>query len=233
MKTIRLSAILMLLLFGSALTSCDSSTDPGDDKTYQVYSTSETINGKTYGQWAGEWWKQMFTTPGNENPLLDSTGSSVLKGLAAANNEVLFLAGVFNTSGTAVRTATIPAGKSLFFPIINFVYDSVEVSPVMTPDAMQQALAERMATVKDMSVTIDGQSVPDLNSYRAIGERFSYTTGPDHIWGYRQGMRVADVVSDGYYLGLKPLSKGAHTIRIKGAVADEFHLDVTYHLTVE
>jgi hypothetical protein len=41
------------------------------------------------------------------------------------------------------------------------------------------------------------------------------------------------MVTDGYYLMLAPLSAGAHTIHFTASLGGGFHLDVTYHLTVQ
>ena len=67
---------------------------------------------------AAQWWQWVLAVPASENPLTDTTGQ-----FAAVNQRgrVWFLAG--NVSGgTTVRTISVPAGKALFFPIVN-VFD--------------------------------------------------------------------------------------------------------------
>jgi len=58
------------------------------------------------------------------NPLLDQTGANAAIG---QSGPVWFLAGT--TGGTAERAITVPAGKSLFFPLVNNVWICTPVDP--------------------------------------------------------------------------------------------------------
>src|SRR5262245_47515609 len=80
-----------------------------------------------YSELTALWWQWVFAQPAadiggtNSNPVLDSTGdfadSGQEDGIGPGGN-YFFLAGTFG--GDATRTITIPAGKTLFFPIFNF-----------------------------------------------------------------------------------------------------------------
>src|SRR5213083_1086403 len=70
-------------------------------------------HGLTYAEWGAAWWQWVLSIPFAQNPIFDSTGEDCDVG---QSGPVWFLAG---TSGsTAVRSCTIPAGKSIFFPIV-------------------------------------------------------------------------------------------------------------------
>ena len=89
---------------------------PSDSKPY----------GHSYGEWGAMWWQWALSIPVSENPLFDETGEFAGVG---QSGPVFFLAGVFNVSGTAERTITVPRGKALFFPLLNTAADNVGVEP--------------------------------------------------------------------------------------------------------
>src|SRR5262245_38045217 len=70
--------------------------------------------GQSYGRWAAEWWQWVLGIPAAVNPLTDTTGAQCAQRQV---DTVWFLAG--SASGPVVRSCTIPAGVSLFFPLIN------------------------------------------------------------------------------------------------------------------
>ncbi|MCK7502716.1 MAG: hypothetical protein MZV70_00525 [Desulfobacterales bacterium] len=72
----------------------------------------------TYGEWSAKWWQWAYSLPVDQNPFFDENGSCT-NGANGPVGPVWFLTGVINVSGTAVRNCTVPAGKALFFPIIN------------------------------------------------------------------------------------------------------------------
>jgi hypothetical protein len=235
MKAIKLLALIAALSMTGLLASCDSSTDPAPaiSPKVEIYALDQSIEGKTYKEWAAEWWKQMDLTPKSQNILFDETGSRVLNGVSTVNSNLLFLGGVFNESGTATRTATIPSGKTLFFPVLNGQFDTVGTP--MSVAERQDILDGAFDSAKDLSVTVDDSVIANVATYRVAGDLFSYVSIADNISDYPAGIQVSDVANDGYYLAIKPLAKGAHTIRIKGTIpgTPDFHLDVTYNLTVQ
>jgi hypothetical protein len=125
------------------------------------------------------------------------------------------------------RSCTIPAGTPLFFPIVNtFLADEGTV------EQMRAALAEFIDSVVTMSVSIDGEPVENLETYRAISPVFSITLPFDNIFGVPEGI-YAPAVSDGYWLLLAPLPPGDHVIHFSATTSGGFSLDITYNLTVE
>ena len=71
----------------------------------------------------------------NTNPLLDTTGAYAAAGQEngiGPANKYFFLTGTFGnayTHGPVTRTATVPKGKALFFPIINYEADNAVAPP--------------------------------------------------------------------------------------------------------
>src|SRR6185437_3171085 len=72
-------------------------------------------HGKSYNQLAVAWWQYVLGQPAATNPLQDTTGAHCATG---QTGPVFFLAGT-SGSGTVTRQCTVPAGKQLFFPLLN------------------------------------------------------------------------------------------------------------------
>jgi len=79
---------------------------------------SSTSGGNDYGDWSVLWWQWLLSIPAAANPALDSTGANCGQKQAGP---LWFLAG--NFGGPAVtRDCTVPAGKSIFFPLVNAIF---------------------------------------------------------------------------------------------------------------
>ncbi|MBL8188431.1 MAG: hypothetical protein JNK38_10510 [Acidobacteria bacterium] len=206
-------------------------------------------NGSAYQKLAADWWKWAFSFPTSINPLFDETGSQAYLG---DRGNVFFLAGVYNVTGTATRTVTVPAGKPLFFPVLNSEYDNVlfrppylggpitpppQPNPLSVPE-LYAASADVVALTSELHATVDGCSIPGLFSYRAKSAPFSFRLpATDNIYqffGVDVSGTVAPAITDGYWLFLQPLPPGNHTVNFGGTFGApvNFTLDITYHITV-
>jgi hypothetical protein len=88
--------------------------------------------------------------------------------------------------------------------------------------------------VTSLSVTLDGENIPNLFAYRAISGPFTLPIEPNTLWtdfGYMTGPRYPNL-SDGYYVQLKPLKPGEHVLIFAAEVDNNPSQAVTYHLTV-
>jgi hypothetical protein len=190
--------------------------------------------GMSYADWGDVWWRWAFSIPDTVNPLTDVTGEDATEG---QSGNVWFLAG--GMGGTYERTVTVPAGKALFFPVVNYVY-------VNTPDYgdnpwsdEQEAYCRQQCSeaINSMVVTceIDGQAVSNLAAYRCAtpeGKAYMIDFCEGNIWGLPAGS-YGPTVEEGIYLMLAPPNVGEHTIHFTAASdAWGWSLDVTYHITV-
>ena len=246
--SVGVAAALALLTVTATTSLAQRNPNPGvlpiDSKPY----------GKSYGNWGAAWWTWVLEISKAQNPNFDLTGAFCHVG---QEGPVWFLAG--NFGGTNTRTCTIPHGKAIFFPILNGVYWAPEVlafiKDVIAPsqgwdltgltDEEILRMGVNWATdhATALSVTIDGVPVIDPWQYRAESAAFSLVLSDVLAeFGYAPGLRSPNV-ADGYWILLRPLATGEHTVRFTSAasysIADgdpfnqEFELDVTYHLTVE
>jgi hypothetical protein len=227
---ISLLAAVALLLVTAPEVEAGRNPNPG------VLPVDSNSHGKGYGEWSGAWWQWVYSIPAAMNPVSDQTGEFAAVGQSGS---VWFLAG--NFGGTTVRTVTVPAGKTLFFPIINTLWINLpEFGDDPWSDEQRAfaraVIAPTVDNAFNLSCTIDGVPVANINSYRAVtpdGAEYLVTLPDDNITG---GVLAPGTygpsVDDGIYLMLAPLRPGLHTIRITAA-SGEFALDVTYHLTVK
>jgi hypothetical protein len=203
-------------------------------------------NGRAYEKLAADWWKWTYSLPASINPILDDTGAQAYLG---GQGYVFFLTGSF--SGTATRTVTVPAGKPLFFPLVNVEFDNVLARPPIfggpfTPPAAPLSVpglyadaADVVGTVIELHASVDACAIPNLTGYRAISSPFSFALPPtgnifQEVFGIDVAGTVAPVVADGYWLFIAPLSAGQHIVKFGGTFGppNNFVQDITYYVTV-
>lgn len=201
--------------------------------------------GKSYKEWAGAWWQWAYGLPATNHPLLDDTGEFCAAG---QTGDMFFLGGTFG--GTPVtRSCTIPASKTIFFPIVNTTWDNAGLNPVdYSTDAENQAGASTFIdSVDDYSLEIDGTSwtKAELQPYRVGAYQSTYdvpaTDSLYDLFGFPVEVSgtVDPTFGDGIY-AMVALPPGAHTIHISALAtqgtpdtADDFAIDVSYNLTIQ
>lgn len=168
-------------------------------------------------EWSQRWWQWALSFDRVRSPVADRTGQMCA---SRQSGDVWFLAGTYGTARTE-RTCHVPAGKTLFFPLINYVTYRVDDS-----DESCASLVARAAALTDrpsvLVLNLDGQQFDQLQTHRLAQSRcFSLVPG-----------QPADAASNGYYVALKPLSRGAHTLHF-GGILPSMAQAVTYHLVMD
>jgi len=200
-----------------------------------LFSTPE---GQSYGHWAADWWKWAVSIPANKNPLLDTKGQYCGE---RQTGDVWFLAGAAY-SGSVSRACTVPVGKSLFFPIINNIYAAwLNDPPDTRTDAyVRDAAVNGCTTYQITRVEIDGIKVIDPTRYNtgttgSQSPMFTAQLPPDNLFGLTTDVAAELAFSPsaeyGYYLFLKPLTRGSHKIKWNASSSCGTQ-DITYHLTI-
>jgi hypothetical protein len=193
--------------------------------------------GQTYGRWAAEWWQWALGVPAAVNPILDTTGKDCAQRQV---DKVWFLAGSFS-SDPVVRACEVPAGKSLFFPLINnfsgaFLNDRPE-------ERTEEFVREAGSCTEpvEISVKIDGFKVlkPTRFFTGASGSQspfFNVQLPPGNLVGDETmvpELVLSPSAEQGYYLFVRPLRPGTHTIRwTASGCTPGGSQDITYNLTV-
>ena len=235
---------LMPALLATAILSLGTPSHAvaGGDKDHNphIFPPQSHPYGKSYGAWGAEWWKWVYSTPADHNPITDPTGDF---GSLNQSGPVWFLAGTFGT--TVERTITIPESKGIFFPIFNYFNDYPCPDSTFHPapgQTLEAFLAEGAAAVIDtataLAVQVDGVELEDLFNYRAASHLVTFTAD-DPSWKDLDPCITPGQpqfgVADGYWVMHAPLPKGKHTIHIfaTAVFATGFVVDVTYHVTIQ
>lgn len=167
--------------------------------------------------------------PASGNPLLDEDGVLAQVG---NNGPVFFVAGSILGAPT-VRTFTVPAGRPIFFPVINNLL--IETPPPECAGSVACALARVSPFIDDataLKATLDGLNLlaTGVSAFRQTSSAlFSIALPDDNLFGAPKGSY--DAVSDGYWVAVEGLSAGPHTLAF-GATSGTFLVDVTANLRV-
>lgn len=200
-------------------------------------------NSKTYEELSAEWWKWSMSMPVTEHPLYDTANGS-----EGQSGKVWFIgSGVVNEMGPGGeyivnvpnREITVPPGTKLFLPLFNVEGSTIEGVAEEELESYAQSFPQY---VTEMSATVDGIDIQNLEEYGAPSEVFDIGPLPaDNILGADEGARGMSA-ADGYYLMLPPLTPGRHTIhytsRLEMPSEDDesdfvFIQDVTYTVIVK
>lgn len=182
---------------------------------------------------AAEWWQWAMAGSRATSPVADTTGERCADG---QRGEVWFLAGGFGSSKIR-RSCRVPAGRTLYFPLINMAYWRAEEDHGFTCEDAKSRAALNNETALDLFAEIDGRSIADLKQYRQASDHcfnlFARVPRRDRPYN------AYPSATDGYWLQLKPLSRGQHILKFGGRYnrsSPEFGRmvqDIEYVLTVE
>ncbi|HEY8201028.1 MAG TPA: hypothetical protein VII47_06720 [Actinomycetota bacterium] len=190
--------------------------------------------GMTYGQWSARWWQWAVSSPKSTNPVLDQTGAHCGVG---QSGPVWYLAGTFG--GPVTRSCTVPAGKALFFPVVNAFWANDPGGNLTYDDCL--ANARKAMTGATGSADIDGAAVEPANHleqrYRFVSPSFSLVLEADNPFDAPPGT-YAPAAADGIYLMVAPLDPGPHVVHFRGFAQGSppdfppTSVEATYNLTV-
>jgi len=230
------SALLVAAALAAMLTlaSAALAQPPANSR---VYPTTAKPFGKSYAQWSAQWWKWALALPVAGHPFSEP-GFDCNSPNNGQSGPVWFLASSALQDPLVERTCTIPADAAVFLGLANAECSSLE--PTFPDGTGGQTSAEQRdcanffanhIVVSSLFCTIDGQAVANLGSFRFPSLQFTFSAPTPWIFGDTGGDGTA--VSDGYFVMLKPLSSGIHTLSCGGEFDFGFGVGNTYHLTVE
>ena len=142
MKQHVLSRILVSALAGAGLVCAASSqsggSPPSTNKNSFAYPISSHPFGSSYAEWSADWWKWCMELPVEDHPSTETDDFDVTAGQAG---NVWFLAApvLSDPDSSVTRACTIPAGKTLFLPLVGAEWSSLEGSP--TAEEQQEIAA--------------------------------------------------------------------------------------------
>jgi len=186
-----------------------------------IVPPEENFRGLSYGDWASVFWNWLLTN-------LDQRGS------------VFFLRGNVDLEAPVVRTEgetiTIYSDVGIFFPIICTVTSELDHPKAISHIMRRRQSAESERTPLVLRAIIDNIEIPNPENYYAETPEFtlsvpkSYPLRKQFKPIFRAGK--ADAISAGYWILLRPLPKGEHTINFEGADRDGFKTSGIYTIRV-
>lgn len=182
----------------------------------QLHPPAQPIAGATQEEWSRRWWRWALSFDDNAGPVADADGSECAAG---QSGPVWFLAGSYGTART-VRHCRVPAGKTLYFPLVN----SLAVQPDDEDEscASLKRRAAEMARPAGLVLELDGKRFRGLEAHRQATRRcFRLADDDDTL-----------AAGNGFYVAIGPLKPGRHTLNF-GGILPELAQAVTYTLDVE
>lgn len=183
----------------------------------QLIPAAKPIAGATQEEWSKRWWHWAMSFEEEDSPVADRDGSLCASG---QSGPVWFLAGTYGTART-VRRCRIPAGKTLFFPLVNFI--------TFPPDDEREACASLMLRAETLTeapaalvLELNGRRFPGLEAHRQA-TKGCFLVAPDDD---------APAAANGYYVALGPLKAGRYTLNF-GGILPSLSQAVTYTLEVK
>jgi hypothetical protein len=179
----------------------------------------EIVADRTLEMWSARWWMWAASFDGADSPVADRLGTRCGAG---QEGEAFFLAGAYG-SRVVNRTCTVPAGKYLFFPLVNYIVmpeDGAGNCEILKSDAR-----EMTDSPSRLFAELDGKALPGVDAQRAAPENCFNLNA-------KSGGPKLMSASNGYWIMLRPLPKGRHTLHF-GGVLPSLSQDITYTLRVE
>jgi hypothetical protein len=174
-----------------------------------VFSTDSNPYGVGYAEWTARWWQWILSLPIENNPAKDETGNNC--GLNQ-NGPVWFLAGT--VGGVAKRRCVVPEGLAVLFPVLNHG-GTLADEPDKSEEELVLFTRSEMDVISDLEVIVDGAKLDKLKNYRVCSPVFDVVLPKNSLFGGLPGPTRG--VSDGYWVFLKPLSKGKHFLYSVGS----------------
>ena len=192
-----------------------------DSLNPSVYSIDESPFGAPYSIWIQRWLNWSAGIPSTEHPrdFADRTCN-----VSQTWEDVWFLPDTLN--GNIVRECEVPAGKAIFVPITTgwqSVAESEEfrgkpLDEIKKPFIDAAMYCDNHNTVRVAEV--DGQKIKGLEGnspYRTnTTQLFNLTHGENNI--YEVKPQTSPAYAEGWFLFLKPLPQGDHTIKIDSKI---------------
>jgi len=237
-----LVAFSMLMATTLCVTSCqneadgimsnkaDPNVEPRSNPNSAIYPLTSHPFGKSFDLWTQEFWSAAYA--------LDCEAFGAGQVLTLDNNVVTY----FGALIIGEVDITIP-NKAIFLPIISILNDYPCPDPDFEPadgqsleDFLREGAVAYIDGLENLEVILDGVALDNMDNTRSSTSLFYFTGNTELADCYDPcitGEPQAGV-ANGYYIMIKKLGPGQHTLTTRGEYPDfEFAWDVTLNITVE
>ena len=211
MRRALVSLVLLMTSLLVATGQAGASSPPGSDSNRLVSSPAPELTAL--------WWQTYLGIP----------NANSLDRCDLGTKRVLFLAG--SVAGPASRTCSVARGRSLLVPLINVECSTVEGNGE-TFRELRRCADGYASQFTQLFLTIDRVPIDNLARFRVQTGLFRFSSVNGNVFGVTPAYRTKSV-ADGYWVQLRPLSPGRHTVTFGGTFpAGNFSTEATYTLTV-
>ena len=218
----------------------NSYASPDENPLFETGSSPYNVS---YNEWAAKWWQWYVSVPKTSSPnYLDypgHTSNQTCSVLQDPDSPVFFLFTPLVEEKVAERTCTVPSGKAIFIPIVSSEMDTGD--PSLT-DNSTKGLVDTATEGNNnalISVKLDGATLEFNHDQknRILTQPFKITLPEHNLWEEKEKPGIYNGIAEGYYLFLKPLAIGNHTLYYEAGTGEpnptQYAQTVTYHLTVK
>lgn len=193
-----------------------------------ILAPDDSYAGATRGEWDARWWQWTVSMPREINPNFDVAGERCGYG---QSGPVFFLPADF-TGEPATLTCIVPAGTAILVGVAGSECSSVEPPPYFgrNEEELRACTAAAVDAITELQASLNGQEVPNIETYRTSSPLFALTFGEDNFYDVPAG--VAWSVSESYSFLIAPLPPGEHEI-VVSALYGEQTLGRTYRVRVQ
>jgi hypothetical protein len=190
-------------------------TDFAPLEEIEYYNVESCPYGVTYGQWTVRWWNWFMSAPKYTNPILDKTGR--FASVNQPSDYVWFLAGKLGDGKRDIpnRFCKIPGSRSILFPVINCEANCVEYPELANEIDIINKVERDENTIVLKECLVDSKPVP-AQRIKSDPVVFDLKIVKDNAIGI-EGPRRTIASADGYWVFLKSLSAGKHSIEFHGS----------------
>ena len=230
-----LSPVSLILILSDSpyVLAEDSKIFPNDSSPYGI----------SFKDWIGKWWQWYTSVPKTLSPNYPDYPGHIIDQKCSVGQDVsspvFFLFNPLVDEPSPERACDIPKDKAIMLPIISAESDTGD--PEQT-DKSETGMIQSATSGNDyaaISVKLDGLKLnfnedPKL---RAVSDFFNISLPEHNIWEEKEVPGTYKGVAEGYFLFLKPLSEGNHTLYYEVATnppnPNVYAQAVTYHLNVK
>ena len=182
--------------------------------------------GMSYAEWTARWWQWVLSIPLQSNPVMDDMNKYYD---INQSGPVWFLAGT--GGGVVHRKCTIPAGKAILVPILNYGATLADEPAVKSEEELVLLAKREMDEISNLKVSLDQVEFTDLQKFRVVSPVFDVVLPENNLFGGTPGPTKGS--ADGYWLFLEPLNTGLHTIESFGSCqAGKVSIGARYEVTI-
>jgi hypothetical protein len=189
--------------------------------TINFYKRGEKPLGRTWCEWTARWWRWYLSVPQNAGRPYESHYE--------VERRILFLAG---STDPRLRRIVIPSRRAILFPVINFVTSYLEEPQLASESELMAYAKSNIDDTGRKEVCINGTKLIVSEKHRIQNSIFECSYNKYNTYGAGEGLTKG--AADGYWVFLKPLCPGEHTIRSFGScLSGRIHYEVNVILLVQ